>query len=193
MKAGAEIITDRLLLRHWTGSTTDRTAFHRLFSDPEVMRFFPQRLARAEADALLDGLFPLIAEYGFGWAALCLKDKEDPIGFAGLMPVRFKAAFAPTVEIGWRVLPEHWGKGYATEAANALLRNGFKDLHLDEIVSFAVHDNHASTAVMIRIGMIPEPALDFDHPRVPDTHPHLKRHVFYRLTRADWQKKRAAD
>lgn len=188
MKAGAEIITDRLLLRHWTGSATDRTTFHRLFSDPEVMRFFPQRLARAQADALLDGLFPLIAEYGFGWAALCLKDKEDPIGFAGLMPVRFRAAFTPAVEIGWRVLPEHWGKGYATEAAKALLRHGFTDLGLFEIISFAVHDNRRSTAVMERIGMTPEPAFDFDHPRVPDTHPHLKRHVFYCLKKDDWQK-----
>lgn len=35
--------------------------------------------------------------------------------------------------------------------------------------------------------MKPEPALDFDHPGVPDSHPHLKRHVFYRLKRADWQ------
>lgn len=193
MRAGAEISTGRLRLRHWTGSNTDRTAFHRLFSDPQVMRFFPQQYSRMEADVLLDGLFPLIAEYGFGWAAMCLKDQESPIGFAGLMPVRFEAAFAPAVEIGWRLLPEHWGEGYATEAAKALLRHGFEDLKLDEIVSFAVRDNHASIAVMKRIGMTPHPAFDFDHPRVPDTHPHFKRHVFYRLEKDDWQKKRAVD
>jgi len=49
-----------------------------------------------------------------------------------------------------------------------------------------------STAVMERLGMRRDPAGDFDHPKVPDTHPHLKRHVLYRLARADWEAQRRA-
>ena len=60
------------------------------------------------------------------------------------------------------------------------------------IVSFAVHDNHASTGVMRRIGMVAEPDRDFDHPRVPDTHPELKRHAFYRITREQWLSRQVA-
>ncbi|TIX53682.1 MAG: N-acetyltransferase, partial [Mesorhizobium sp.] len=51
-------------------------------------------------------------------------------------------------------------------------------------------DNSRSTAVMKRLGMIADPASDFDHPGIPDSHAMLKRHVFYRLTAKDWQKNR---
>lgn len=62
---------------------------------------------------------------------------------------------------------------------------------MKEIVSFAVTANQRSTAVMERIGMTAEPAHDFDHPGVPDSHPHLKRHSFYRITAEEWAKKKA--
>jgi RimJ/RimL family protein N-acetyltransferase len=92
-----------------------------------------------------------------------------------------------TIEIGWRLAPEYWGKGYATEAAEAWLAFGFETLGLDEIVSFAVAGNRRSTAVMERIGMKADPASDFDHPAIGDDYAHLRRHVTYRLSRADWQ------
>ncbi|RUY78945.1 GNAT family protein, partial [Mesorhizobium sp. M7A.F.Ca.CA.003.01.2.1] len=83
--------------------------------------------------------------------------------------------------------------GYVTEAADAWLAYGFETLGLDEIVSFAVAANRRSTAVMQRLGMSADPSADFDHPSIPDSHPHLKRHVLYRLSRQDWQaRKRAA-
>ena len=94
---------------------------------------------------------------------------------------------AGTIEIGWRLAPEFWGFGYVTEAAEALLDFGFETLGREEIISFAVWNNRRSTAVMERLGMRRDPAADFDHPRVPDTHPELKRHVLYRLSREDWR------
>jgi RimJ/RimL family protein N-acetyltransferase len=60
-------------------------------------------------------------------------------------------------------------------------------LGLGEIVSYAVWNNERSTAVMRRVGMVRDPAGDFDHPSVPDSHPHLKRHVLYRLDRKRWE------
>ncbi len=73
-----------------------------------------------------------------------------------------------------------------TEAAEKLLAFGFDTLNLDEIVSFAVHNNTRSFAVMERIGLKRDATRDFSHPRVPETHPHLKLHLFYALSRQDY-------
>lgn len=183
--------TPRLVIRNW--EDRDRDLFFRINSDEEVMRFFPFRRTRTEADAFLDGLRAGNAERGYGFAALEVKESGACAGFAGLYP---SGPIPPrpegATEIGWRLAPEFWGKGYVTEAGEAWLRFGFETLGLDEIVSFAVHDNHASVAVMRRLGMHHMPEGDFDHPKVPDTHPALKRHVFYTLARDEWRKRQAA-
>lgn len=184
MKAGVTLATERLVLRHWQPAT-DADIFHRLNSDEQVMRFFPFRRDRAQSDAMMQRVRDLVAREGIGWCAFTLRDSGTVIGFGGLAKVN-DPPFAPAVEVGWRLLPDHWRKGYASEAATALLAHGFDDLGLSEIVSFAVSDNHASTGVMRKIGMTAEPDRDFDHPGVPDTHPHLRRHVFYRITADDW-------
>jgi RimJ/RimL family protein N-acetyltransferase len=184
MKAGHQIQTARLEIRSWTLSEVDRLAFHRLNNDPQVMHYFPHRKTRQESDDLLEKILKMNGEQSYGWAAICLRDDQSPIGFAGIAPVNyFKAAFVPCDEIGWRLLPEHWRQGYASEAARALLAHAFDDLGFSRIVAFAVSDNVASINVMKSIGMIAEPHFDFDHPNVPDTHPHLKRHVVYAANR----------
>jgi RimJ/RimL family protein N-acetyltransferase len=66
------------------------------------------------------------------------------------------------------------------------VRYGFEMLGLKEIVSFTVPANAMSLRVMEKLGMTRNPADDFDHPRLPDGHP-LRRHVLYRLRRADWE------
>jgi RimJ/RimL family protein N-acetyltransferase len=86
------------------------------------------------------------------------------------------------VEIGWRLSREHWGNGYASEAASACLRFGFEKLTLKQIVAFTVPLNKRSIGVMERIGMSRDPAEDFDHPNLPPGDP-LQRHVLYRLNR----------
>jgi RimJ/RimL family protein N-acetyltransferase len=96
------------------------------------------------------------------------------------------------MEIGWRLATRFWGHGYVTEAAQSLLVMAFDEKETPEIVSFAVHDNQRSTRVMERIGLKRDPSRDFDHPRVPeDTHPHLRPHVTYALTLAEWRERRA--
>jgi RimJ/RimL family protein N-acetyltransferase len=95
---------------------------------------------------------------------------------------RFEAAFTPCVEIGWRLARDHWGHGYACEAAGAVLAFGFEQLGLPEIVSFTVAANTRSRRVMERIGMTRDPAEDFLHPLLPEGHP-LRRHVLYRKSR----------
>src|SRR5205085_6851705 len=103
----------------------------------------------------------------------------------GLAVPAFEAPFTPCVEIGWRLAAEHWGKGYATEAARAVLAVAFGTLGQGEVVSFTVPGNVPSRRVMERIGMARSPADDFDHPALPAGHP-LRRHVLYRIRRGEW-------
>ena len=179
--------TERLIVRNW--ENRDRDLFFRINSDERVMEYFPFRRNRQQSDEMLDRLRASIAREGFGFAALQLKTTGACIGFCAIARASLESAGFPAdmVEIGWRLDAPFWGKGYASEAARAWLRKGFVDLGLDEIVSFAVHDNHRSTSVMERIGLRRDASRDFDHPGVPDTHPHLRRHVFYSLTNEEWR------
>ncbi len=179
--------TDRLVIRNWRES--DLPLFHHINSDERVMEFFAIRRNRKQSKQMMLWLADDIHETGYGFFALETKADGKPIGFAGLSLVNFEALPAGTVEIGWRLGTDFWGLGYATEAARELLRLGFEDRGLDEIVSFAVPQNRRSIAVMDRLGLQPDPSRDFVHPRVPDSHPHLKRHVFYALGAKAWRQK----
>lgn len=177
--------TARLRIRGWIES--DRPLFREINSDPKVMEFFPHRRNDAEADALFDRINGSIQNTGLGFFALELKETCEPMGFCGLAPAVMPAIFPPeTIEIGWRLATRYWGKGYVTEAANALLGHAFRNLELKAVLSFAVAENRRSTAVMERIGLKRVPMLDFDHPRVPDDQPRLKHHVVYAATREAW-------
>jgi len=173
----------RLLLRQWRDE--DLPAFADMCADPHVMRYFPEHLSRLESAALIGRVRGHFAELGFGLWALERKDTGQFIGFTGLGVVSFEAHFTPAIEIGWRLAHEHWGFGYASEAAWTALRCGFERLGVDQIVSFTSVSNEPSQKVMQAIGMTTDPADDFDHPNVPEDHP-LRRHVLYRITRQQW-------
>ena len=181
------LTTERLILRQWQES--DRDAFARLNADPVVREFFPRVQTREESDADAARVQKAIEERGWGFWAVEVRGGASFIGFVGLSIPRFEAHFtspqAPCVEIGWRLLKEHWGKGYVSEAAVECLRFGFEKLTLQEIVAFTVPLNVRSRAVMERIGMSRDPADDFDHPNLEPGHP-LRRHVLYRMNRWDW-------
>lgn len=179
------IRTDRLILRNW--EDRDRDLFFRINSDPQVMEFFPFRRSRDETDAFFDRLRADIAGRGFGFTAVEIASSGEGIGFVGISATNLELLLpASPPQIAWRLAPEFWGNGYVTEAARAWLEFGFDSLEAPEIVSFAVHDNQRSIAVMQRLGMTRDAVGDFDHPDIPDTHPHLKRHALYRLSRTDW-------
>jgi RimJ/RimL family protein N-acetyltransferase len=180
----SEIRTQRLLLRPWRES--DREPFAAINADPAVMQHFPATLSRCESDAAIDRIEKHWDEHAFGFWALELVGDAPFIGCAGLARPSFDAHFTPCVEVGWRIAREHWGRGYATEAAQAAVHRGFLQLALEEIVSFTVPGNHRSLRVMEKLGMRREPGDDFDHPRLPANH-RLQRHVLYRLTREQWE------
>jgi RimJ/RimL family protein N-acetyltransferase len=173
-----EIRTDRLRLRRWLPD--DRAPFAALNADPRVVEFLPGALSREQSDALADRIEAHFERHGFGLWAVEIPGINHFAGFIGLSIPSFEAPFTPCVEIGWRLDPEHWNRGYATEGARTVLEFGFRSLQLDEIVSFTVPANRRSRRVMEKIGMIHSPADDFDHPALPEGHP-LRRHVLYRI------------
>lgn len=175
------LTTERLILRQWRDS--DREPFARLNADPVVMTHFPRRLSREESDAAVSRTHEFIEKRGWGFWAVEVQGGAPFIGFVGLSD----PGFGPGIEIGWRLAREHWGHGYASEAAVASLHFGFEKLTLEEIVSFTVPLNERSRRVMERIGMSRDSADDFDHPRIEPGHP-LRRHVLYRMKRSDWDR-----
>lgn len=182
MVALIEFDTERLRLRQWRPA--DRAPFAALNSDPRVMQFFPALLDRAASDAMAERIESLIAARGWGFWAAELKSTGDFIGFVGLHVPAPELPFSPCVEIGWRLAFSHWGKGYATEAAQGALRIAFAVIGLPEIVSFTASCNERSRAVMQRLKMR-EAAECFEHPQVPPGS-RLREHCLYRLTREQW-------
>ena len=172
--------TERLVLRQWREA--DREPFAQLNADPEVMRFFPAPLGREQSDAMVSRIHDLIEAQGWGLWAVERRDTGAMVGFTGLAVPRHPLPFQPCVEVGWRLARSAWGHGFATEAAREALRVGFDELGLAEVVSFTTVTNTRSRAVMERLGMVRDPAEDFDHPALAEGAP-LRRHVLYRSVR----------
>ncbi len=177
------VATKRLLLRTWRSA--DRRPFAAMNADPEVMEFFPRTLTRVESDQFMDRIEAGWELRGFGLWVVELMASKEWIGFTGMSVPGFEAAFTPAVEVGWRLVRSAWGRGYATEAADAALRVAFCELGLLEVVSFTTKANARSRAVMRRLGMRHDKAEDFAHPNLPSVHP-LSSQVLYRLPRDSW-------
>ncbi|MBB3177461.1 GNAT family N-acetyltransferase [Variovorax sp. Sphag1AA] len=176
-----EFDTERLRLRQWRES--DRAPFAALNADVGVMEFFLSPLSRAESDAMVDRVTAVIDERGWGLWAVEERASGNFIGFVGLSIPRPDLPCSPCVEVGWRLAPAFWGKGYALEAARAALCVGFERIGLQEIVSFTAALNLRSEAVMQRLGMRADGV--FENPALPEGHP-LRPHKLYRLDRTSW-------
>ena len=175
------IETERLILRPPTDA--DREPLFVLNADPRVGEWLSGPLSREANDALVDRVLAMIAEHGFSLWTVERKTDARVIGMAGLLAMGADLPPGPALEVGWRFAPESWGHGYATEAAKAAIAWGFAHRpEAPEIVAITARTNLRSQAVMRRLGMVPEPWRDFDHPRVPDDSP-LKPHVTYSLKR----------
>lgn len=174
------LLTPRLRLRQWADA--DLEPFAAMNADPEVMTYLGGPLERAVSDALATRFREHWQRYGFGPWVVEAPGVAGFLGYIGLTTATFQAHFTPCVEIGWRLARPYWGAGHATEAARAVLADGFDRLALPEVVAFTIPANRRSRAVMERLGMQYSPADDFDHPSFPDGHP-LRRHVLYRHAR----------
>ncbi|HXH58702.1 GNAT family N-acetyltransferase [Iamia sp.] len=175
-----ELRTGRLRLRRWRDA--DLEPFAALNADPVVMEHFPAPLTREQSDAMVARIEETFGREEYGLWAVEVGATGAFAGFVGLWPATFNASFTPAVEIGYRLAREHWGEGYASEAARAALADGFERLGRAEIVSFTAVVNVPSQRVMEKLGMTHDPDDDFDHPALPPGH-RLRRHALYSLAR----------
>lgn len=180
--AGPVLGTPRLVLRRWREA--DREPFASLNADPVVMEHFPATLARDRSDATVDRLEAAFERDGWGLWAVERQGDGVLLGFTGLSRPSQLPHLDGQVEIGWRLAAHAWGRGYATEAAQEVLRFAFDPAgaDLDAVVSFTAGTNERSQALMRRLGMTRDPADDFDHPALP-AGSRLRPHVLYRLRR----------
>jgi ribosomal-protein-alanine N-acetyltransferase len=82
--------------------------------------------------------------------AVVLKSTQQLIGNCG---IRMEAADAHEGDIGYELSPQHWGNGYATEAARTIVEFGFTQLRLHRIWSWCIAENSASANVLQKVGM----------------------------------------
>ena len=176
---GLVVTTPRLVLRPFT--EVDLEPFFELNTHPLVVESLGSAPTRAQSDDMVKRYTAELTREGWGLWAVEAAGGEPFVGMVGLHRVRPELPCAPAVEVGWRLHPDQWGYGYATEAASAALRHGFEAGGLDGIVAFTTTLNTRSQAVMTRLGMAHDPEGDFDHPGVPEGSP-LRRHVLYRVT-----------
>lgn len=141
--------TPRLYLRRFT--LADAPLIVQLNSRPEVLQYLHEPEVKDEAHAaeiLTTIILPQYKNSLGRWAAH-LKDTDEFIGWCGLK-------YQPEIEeidLGYRFMPAHWGKGYATEAAKHTLEYGFNTLQLKTITGRAHIENTASLKVLEKIGM----------------------------------------
>jgi ribosomal-protein-alanine N-acetyltransferase len=142
--------TDRLLLREFVED--DAEAFFQLNSDPEVLRFVPDKKLESVDQArqlLIDHPIADYRKYGFGRGACILKKTDEQIGFAGLKYLEELGE----VDVAYRLMPAYWGLGLATEAARASVRLGFTKLGLKRIIGLTMPENLASVRVLEKTGL----------------------------------------
>ena len=145
-----QIDTGRLILRPFT--LDDAEAWLPLITLPEIVRYTgdPPIASVDEAREILRTR-PLrdYAVHGYGRMAVIEKASGRLVGFSGLKYV----AELDEVDIGYRFLPDCWGKGYATESARALMDDGRRRFGFERIVGMAHPENRASIAVLEKLGL----------------------------------------
>ena len=140
--------TPRLLIRNLTAEDAD--AVFAMRRDPEIMRFIrePQEniLETVNWIAMITGHMETT---GIGFMAVIEKESGHFLGWCGLWVLKETSE----IEIGYAVKKESWGKGYATEASQRVLRYAFEDLSLERVVAVAYPENSASINIMKKLGM----------------------------------------
>ena len=149
--------TARLRIRAFEPAA-DAEPLHELWGDEHAMRFVPGAAqesvegTRARIESALD-------RAAAGWGFWALEERERRlVGGAGLFPEAWEG---PEIELAYHVVPSAWGRGYATEAAAALLDAAWRETDLERVLAFAFEDNRASTRVMQKLGMRYEGHVDY--------------------------------
>jgi RimJ/RimL family protein N-acetyltransferase len=142
--------TERLTLRQMTPA--DAAFMLQLLNEPSFIENIGDKGVRTLEDAhhyILTGPVEMYRRHGFGLYRVDLKDTATPIGMCGLL----KRDTLEHVDIGYAFLPKYWSKGYALEAARAVMAYGKDTLDLDRIVAIVSPHNEGSIKLLQKIGM----------------------------------------
>jgi RimJ/RimL family protein N-acetyltransferase len=141
--------TERLILDTW--QSADWTEFRPIATDPEVMRYITGGAPWSDDQirGFVERQVKLYLDRGFCRWRLAEKPAREMIGFCGVGI--WRDGLDP--EIGWWLARRHWGRGLATEAATAALRDAFERVQLDRVISIAMPANAASRRIMEKLGL----------------------------------------
>ncbi len=170
------LTTPRLRLR--TFRHDDLPHYAALNADPEVARYLGGALSREHSDEIASWANEVYEREGIGLLAV---ERRDDGAFLGMCGLHHQESYPDEVEVAWRLAHEHWGSGYATEAAIAWLDHGFGTLALPRVISITDRPNVRSLAVMRRLGM------EFDHEGEIEDDGQVFRAVVYSITAERWR------
>ena len=140
--------TTRLFIRPMNDNDID--SIFAMRGDPNIMRYIREpQLRREEAVSWTNLVSSRWREEKIGFCAVFEKASKKFIGWCGLWRLKETGE----IEVGYAVMKDFWGRGYASEAAEAFLSYGFERLNLEKIVAVAVPENAGSRRVMEKIGM----------------------------------------
>ena len=167
-------VTDRLILRDYRPA--DLPLYIELSADPEVMRYLggPRPAEHCERE-----LAAILSEYAKTGRGMLAVERRDDQAFLGICGLSVEQWYPDDLQIGWRLFEEHWGKGYAGEAALVWHDHAFSH-GAPRLISISDAPNTRSHRLMQRLGM------RYDHTAtLSDDRETFDAHV-YVLTREDW-------
>jgi len=169
--------SERLGFRNWQNS--DVSKMIEISSNPKVMEFFTYLATAEQTIEFIERMQAMCEEKSYCYFAVDELETGAFIGFIGLCDQDYDVEFTPCTDIGWRLDPVYWNKGYATEGAQACLDYGLNTIGLEEIYSTTTQIHEKSINVMKKIGMVEY--LNYIHPKLRDNE-RLKNCVCYRIT-----------
>ena len=149
--------TERIKIASFDINDTD--LLFQLTSNAEVMKFFPKTLNHQETTEMLCNILEQYNKYGHSFWKLLLKTDGQFIGIAGLLHQDINGQ--EETEIGYRIIREHWNKGYATEAAQACREYAQNILGKKRLISLILPENIASIRVAQKLGAQKEKSVLF--------------------------------
>lgn len=148
-----QLETNRLIMRPF--EETDAEGLFLLDSNPEVMKYVGGIVSTEveQSRQMIEFIQNQYKENGVGRLAVIEKSSNILIGWSGLKYLTKEINGMKNVyELGYRFLPEYWGKGYATETAIAALNYAFNEIKTDIVYAMAVTENAGSNHVLRKLG-----------------------------------------
>ena len=154
-----QVITETSRLKLVEATKADCDLIFKLTGNEKVMKYFPSVLSYDETREMIQKILNQYTEYGYCFWKVLLKPDDQFVGIAGLLHQDIDNV--PEAEISYRILPEHWNKGYGTEAAKACKKHAEIELGKNRLISLIHPQNDASIRVASKLGAEKSRSVDF--------------------------------